>query len=116
MCDAWLLRRYWHSVLPDSCIQAHLGEEWKCFFAPKIYLSLKSKASKSIDPGRRNLCVLNLLHFSLAGPIFMVQWLFDEAQLMLLNINLTGRPFTESQWRFMHNLEQQTRATLRDVA
>ncbi|XP_075895273.1 inactive palmitoleoyl-protein carboxylesterase notum1b [Nelusetta ayraudi] len=83
--------RYWRSVLPETCIQTHLGEEWKCFFAPKIYLSLKS-------------------------PIFVVQWLFDEAQLILLNINLTGRPFTEGQWRFMHNLEQQTRATLRDVA
>lgn len=59
--------------------------------------------------------VLNELRVRLAGPIFVVQWLFDEAQLMLLNINLTGRPFTDGQWRFMHNLEQQTRATLQDV-
>lgn len=47
--------RYWHSVLPETCIQAHLGEEWKCFFAPKIYLSLKSKASEGIDPGTWDL-------------------------------------------------------------
>lgn len=41
--DAALLCRYWHSVLPETCIQAHLGEEWKCFFAPKIYPLIKSK-------------------------------------------------------------------------
>lgn len=46
----------------------------------------------------------------------MVQWLFDQAQLMLFNVNLTGGPFTEAQWRFLHQLEQQTRASLRDVA
>lgn len=57
--DSWLLCRYWHSVLPEACVQAHLGEEWKCFFAPKIYLSLKSKLLEGINTGRQDVCALN---------------------------------------------------------
>lgn len=49
------------------------------------------------------------------GPTFVVQWLFDEAQLMALSVNLTGQPVTEAQWRYIQSMEQQMRSTLRDV-
>uniref|UniRef100_A0A668VVF4 Notum, palmitoleoyl-protein carboxylesterase n=1 Tax=Oreochromis aureus TaxID=47969 RepID=A0A668VVF4_OREAU len=68
--------RYWGGLVPESCRQAHVGEEWNCFFGYKVYPTLKS-------------------------PVFVAQWLFDEAQLTVDNIHLTGQPIHEGQWRAM---------------
>ncbi|XP_076879681.1 inactive palmitoleoyl-protein carboxylesterase notum1b isoform X2 [Brachyhypopomus gauderio] len=82
--------RYWGSVVPERCRLAHTGEEWNCFFGYKVYPSLKS-------------------------PVFVVQWLFDEAQLTVDNIHLTGQPVQEGQWRYIQNLGSELRNTLKDV-
>ncbi|XP_036803957.1 palmitoleoyl-protein carboxylesterase notum1a [Oncorhynchus mykiss] len=82
--------RYWGSVVPESCRQTHIGEEWNCFFGYKVYPTLKS-------------------------PVFVVQWLFDEAQLTVDNIHLTGHPVHELQWRYIQNLGNELRNTLKDV-
>uniref|UniRef100_A0A674F8L2 Notum, palmitoleoyl-protein carboxylesterase n=1 Tax=Salmo trutta TaxID=8032 RepID=A0A674F8L2_SALTR len=82
--------RYWGSVVPESCRQTHIGEEWNCFFGYKVYPTLKS-------------------------PVFVVQWLFDEAQLTVDNIHLTGHPVHEGQWRYIQNLGNELRNTLKDV-
>ncbi|XP_041839873.1 inactive palmitoleoyl-protein carboxylesterase notum1b [Melanotaenia boesemani] len=82
--------RYWGGLVPESCRQAHVGEEWNCFFGYKVYPTLKS-------------------------PVFVVQWLFDEAQLTVDNIHLTGQPVHEGQWRYIQSLGQELRTTLRDV-
>ncbi|XP_026158295.1 inactive palmitoleoyl-protein carboxylesterase notum1b isoform X2 [Mastacembelus armatus] len=82
--------RYWGGLVPENCRQAHVGEEWNCFFGYKVFPTLKS-------------------------PVFVVQWLFDEAQLMVDNIHLTGHPVHEGQWRYIQNLGQELRSTLRDV-
>ena len=50
-----------------------------------------------------------------AGPVFVVQWLFDEAQLTVDNIQLTGQPVQEGQWRYIQNLGIELRNTLKDV-
>ncbi|KAK1886384.1 Palmitoleoyl-protein carboxylesterase notum1a [Dissostichus eleginoides] len=62
--------RYWGGLVPESCRQAHVGQEWNCFFGYKVFPTLKS-------------------------PVFVVQWLFDEAQLTVDNIHLTGQPVHE---------------------
>lgn len=49
------------------------------------------------------------------GPVFVVQWLFDEAQLTADNVHLTGQPVNEGQWRYIQNLGQELRSTLRQV-
>uniref|UniRef100_A0A8D2ZXP9 Uncharacterized protein n=1 Tax=Scophthalmus maximus TaxID=52904 RepID=A0A8D2ZXP9_SCOMX len=82
--------RYWGGLVPESCRQAHVGEEWNCFFGYKVYPTLKS-------------------------PVFVVQWLFDEAQLTVDNIHLMGQPVHEGQWKYIQNLGQELRSTLRDV-
>uniref|UniRef100_A0A8C7K0I1 Notum, palmitoleoyl-protein carboxylesterase n=1 Tax=Oncorhynchus kisutch TaxID=8019 RepID=A0A8C7K0I1_ONCKI len=64
--------------------QTHIGEEWNCFFGYKVYPTLKS-------------------------PVFVVQWLFDEAQLTVDNIHLTGHPVHEGQWRYIQNLGNELR-------
>nr|XP_024000694.1 palmitoleoyl-protein carboxylesterase notum1a-like [Salvelinus alpinus] len=91
-CDytSCFLSRYWGSVVPESCRQTHIGEEWNCFFGYKVYPTLKS-------------------------PVFVVQWLFDEAQLTVDNIHLTGHPVHEGQWRYIQNLGNELRNTLKDV-
>ncbi|XP_014842076.1 PREDICTED: palmitoleoyl-protein carboxylesterase notum1a-like [Poecilia mexicana] len=82
--------RYWGGLVPESCRQTHVEEEWSCFFGYKVYPTLKS-------------------------PVFVVQWLFDEAQLTVDNIHLTGQPLHEAQWSYIQNLGQELRSTLRDV-
>lgn len=51
----------------------------------------------------------------LSGPVFVVQWLFDEAQLTVDNIHLTGQPVQQGQWRYIQNLGIELRNTLKDV-
>uniref|UniRef100_A0AAQ4PR91 Notum, palmitoleoyl-protein carboxylesterase n=1 Tax=Gasterosteus aculeatus aculeatus TaxID=481459 RepID=A0AAQ4PR91_GASAC len=82
--------RYWGGLVPESCRQVHVGEEWNCFFGYKVFPTLKS-------------------------PVFVVQWLFDEAQLTADNVHLTGQPVNEGQWRYIQNLGQELRSTLRQV-
>ncbi|XP_030627169.1 inactive palmitoleoyl-protein carboxylesterase notum1b [Chanos chanos] len=82
--------RYWDGIVPEGCRLAHEGEEWNCFFGYKVYPTLKC-------------------------PVFVVQWLFDEAQLTVDNIHLTGQPVQEGQWRYIQNLGSELRKTLKDV-
>ncbi|XP_060946673.1 palmitoleoyl-protein carboxylesterase notum1a [Limanda limanda] len=82
--------KYWGGVVPERCQQTHQGEEWNCFFGYRVFPSIKS-------------------------PVFVVQWLFDEAQLTVDNIQLTGQPVQEGQWRYIQNLGIELRNTLKDV-
>ncbi|XP_066503092.1 inactive palmitoleoyl-protein carboxylesterase notum1b [Hoplias malabaricus] len=82
--------RYWGGVVPERCRLDHPGEEWNCFFGYKVFPTLKS-------------------------PVFVVQWLFDEAQLTVDNIHLTGQPVQEGQWRYIQNLGIELRNTLKNV-
>ncbi|XP_051904239.1 palmitoleoyl-protein carboxylesterase notum1a isoform X1 [Hippocampus zosterae] len=82
--------KYWGGVVPEKCRQAHEGEEWNCFFGYRVFPSIKS-------------------------PVFVVQWLFDEAQLTVDNVQLTGQPVQEGQWRYIQNLGAELRNTLKDV-
>ncbi|XP_058022994.1 palmitoleoyl-protein carboxylesterase NOTUM isoform X2 [Ahaetulla prasina] len=83
--------RYWHGLVPERCkMQFREGEEWNCFFGYKIYPTLQC-------------------------PVFVVQWLFDEAQLTVDNVHLTGQPVQEGQWLYIQNLGRELRNTLKDV-
>ncbi|KAK2874720.1 hypothetical protein QQF64_003312 [Cirrhinus molitorella] len=82
--------RYWNSVVPERCSRAYNGEDWNCFFGYKVQPTLKR-------------------------PVFVVQWLFDEAQLMVDNVHLTGQPVQEGQWRYIQNLGSELRNTLKNV-
>uniref|UniRef100_W5LMR8 Notum, palmitoleoyl-protein carboxylesterase n=1 Tax=Astyanax mexicanus TaxID=7994 RepID=W5LMR8_ASTMX len=82
--------RYWGGVVPERCRLAHTGAEWNCFFGYKVYPTLKS-------------------------PVFVVQWLFDEAQLTVDNVHLMGQPVQEDQWRYIQNLGIDLRNTLKNV-
>ncbi|XP_059989467.1 palmitoleoyl-protein carboxylesterase NOTUM isoform X2 [Lagenorhynchus albirostris] len=88
-CSMW--PRYWNGVVPERCRrQFKEGEEWNCFFGYKVYPTLRC-------------------------PVFVVQWLFDEAQLTVDNVHLTGQPVQEGQWLYIQNLGRELRNTLKDV-
>ncbi|XP_048871226.1 carboxylesterase notum2 [Brienomyrus brachyistius] len=83
--------RLWNGMIPEKCRQQYRkGEEWHCFFGPKLYSSLSS-------------------------PLFVVQWLFDEEQLRLENIYLGGQSLSEQQWTYMQNLGKELKNSLKDV-
>uniref|UniRef100_A0A3Q3WBK8 Notum, palmitoleoyl-protein carboxylesterase n=1 Tax=Mola mola TaxID=94237 RepID=A0A3Q3WBK8_MOLML len=82
--------KYWGGVVPGRCKKTHEGVEWNCFFGYRVFPSIKS-------------------------PVFVVQWLFDEAQLTVDNIQLTGQPVQEGQWRYIQNLGIELRNTLKDL-
>lgn len=42
----------------------------------------------------------------------MVEWLFDQAQMTLFNVDMTGRVITEGQWNYMHSTGQQMKMTV----
>ncbi|XP_036924539.1 palmitoleoyl-protein carboxylesterase NOTUM [Sturnira hondurensis] len=84
--------RYWNGLVPERCRrQFKEGEEWNCFFGYKIYPTLRC-------------------------PVFVVQWLFDEAQLTVDNVHLTGQPVQEGQWLYIQNVGRELRHTLKDVS
>ena len=53
----------------------------------------------------------HLLHF--AGPLFVFQWQFDEAQMRADNV---GAPATQAQWNFIHHQGRNLRTSLEGVA
>ncbi|XP_072915979.1 carboxylesterase notum2-like [Hemitrygon akajei] len=83
--------RLWNSVIPERCRQQFRREEWQCFFGHRIYSSLRS-------------------------PVFVVQWLFDEEQLKMENIQLGSQSLTENQWNYIQNLGRDLRNSLRSVS
>ena len=78
---------HWNGQVPASCAQRHSLEPWRCYFGYRLYQSLKT-------------------------PLFVVQWLYDEAQLIVDNI---GRPDTVGQWNYVNRLVNDLRGSLENV-
>lgn len=47
-----------------------------------------------------------------SGPTFLVQWLFDQVQLILLNTDVTGHLISEDQWNYIRSTGQELKNTL----
>jgi hypothetical protein len=78
---------YWNGQVPAACQAEHPDEPWRCYFGYRIYRTLKT-------------------------PLFVVQWVFDEAQMTVNNV---GNPVTRSQWNYIHKLGQDLRNSLENV-
>ncbi|KAF6095857.1 notum, palmitoleoyl-protein carboxylesterase [Phyllostomus discolor] len=84
--------RYWNGLVPERCRRRFPeGEEWNCFFGYKVYPTVRC-------------------------PVFVVQWLFDEAQLIVDNAYLNGPPVQEGQWLYIQNIGRELRHTFKDVS
>lgn len=79
---------HWNGQVPASCASRHPNEPWRCYFGYRAYPALRT-------------------------PLFVVQWLYDEAQLMVDNI---VRPGTLSQWNYVNRLAGEMRASLENVS
>ncbi|GLG96203.1 Palmitoleoyl-protein carboxylesterase NOTUM, partial [Gryllus bimaculatus] len=77
----------WRGRVPEPCRRAHAHEPWRCYFGYRLYPTL-------------------------AAPVFVFQWLFDEAQLAAENV---GAPLTHQQWEHVHRTGDALRQSLLNV-
>ncbi|XP_053327545.1 palmitoleoyl-protein carboxylesterase notum2-like [Spea bombifrons] len=83
--------RLWNGILPEKCKQQYTSEdEWQCFYGPKLYTSMKS-------------------------PIFVVQWLYDEEQLRIENIQPEFQSMNVNQWNNIQNIGQELKKSLHNI-
>lgn len=59
------------------------------------------------------LLLLLLFLFGLAAPLFIFQWLFDEAQMLADNV---GPPMSKEQWDYIHAVGDDLRRTFTNVS
>lgn len=78
----------WSSRVPSSCALHYPLEPWRCIFGYRLYPYLKS-------------------------PLFVFQWLYDEAQMHMDGVSLSQ---SQQQFKYMHTLGQQLRSTLENVS
>jgi len=77
----------WNGQVPPACALRHPSEPWRCYFGYRAYRTLQT-------------------------PLFVVQWLYDEAQLMADNI---ARPDTNGQWNYVNKVVNEMKASLENV-
>ncbi|EDV96089.1 palmitoleoyl-protein carboxylesterase NOTUM [Drosophila grimshawi] len=80
--------RLWQGLLPEDCTKVHPAEPWRCYFGYRLYPTLKT-------------------------PLFVFQWLFDEAQMSADNV---GAPVTPQQWNYIHEMGGALRSSLDNVS
>lgn len=79
--------RFWNGQVPQACASAYFTEPWRCYFGYRTYQTLTT-------------------------PLFVVQWLYDEAQLMFDHIT---RPGTSGQWNYVNKVVNEMKRSLENV-
>ncbi|XP_024085339.1 uncharacterized protein LOC106665292 [Cimex lectularius] len=77
----------WDGQMPKTCKAKYKHEPWRCFFGYRLYPTLLT-------------------------PLFVFQWLFDEAQMTADNV---GAPMTKQQWDYVHKMGDSLRTSFRNV-
>ena len=78
----------WQGQTPDECWTRHRAHPWKCYFGYHLYASLQT-------------------------VVFVVQHLFDEAQIMVDNV---GPPVHGDQWQYIYRLGLHMKKSLANVS
>ncbi|XP_030747705.1 palmitoleoyl-protein carboxylesterase NOTUM [Sitophilus oryzae] len=78
----------WEGKVPRRCREQYLSEPWRCYFGYRLYPTLKT-------------------------PLFVFQWLFDEAQMDADNV---GAPVTKQQWDYIHKMGDALRHSFQNVS
>ncbi|XP_076267774.1 palmitoleoyl-protein carboxylesterase notum isoform X2 [Rhynchophorus ferrugineus] len=79
---------FWAGKVPRRCKESYKDEPWRCYFGYRLYPTLKT-------------------------PLFVFQWLFDEAQMDVDNV---GTPVTKQQWDYVHKMGDALRHSLKSVS
>ncbi|XP_013107487.2 palmitoleoyl-protein carboxylesterase NOTUM [Stomoxys calcitrans] len=77
----------WKGLLPEACVEQYKAEPWRCYFGYRLYPTMKT-------------------------PLFVFQWLFDEAQMRADNV---AAPVTPHQWNYIHAMGGALRSSLDNV-
>ncbi|CAB0009141.1 unnamed protein product [Nesidiocoris tenuis] len=77
----------WEGQVPSACRSVYQGEPWRCFFGYRLYPTV-------------------------TAPLFVFQWLFDEAQMTADNV---GAPMTKQQWDYVHKMGDSLRNSFKNV-
>ncbi|CAG2115682.1 unnamed protein product, partial [Medioppia subpectinata] len=80
--------KMWNSRVPAACAAQYTREPWRCLFGYRLYPTLRT-------------------------PLFVFQWLYDEAQMHLDGVSLTH---SQQQFKYIHSLGRQLRASLENVS
>ncbi|NP_001161614.1 notum protein precursor [Saccoglossus kowalevskii] len=81
--------KLWSGQVPARCSEEYsYNDQWKCFFGYRIYPTLQT-------------------------PVFIFQWLYDEAQLV---VGMTGPPAKLEHWNYMQQLGRELRHSLKNVS
>ncbi|XP_071535914.1 uncharacterized protein [Panulirus ornatus] len=80
-------QKLWQGRIPDLCREEYPQHPWYCYFGYRVYPSLKS-------------------------PLFVFQWVFDEAQMTADNV---GKPTSKEQWDYIHGIGERLRKTFENV-
>ncbi|KAJ1532031.1 hypothetical protein ONE63_000665 [Megalurothrips usitatus] len=78
----------WRARVPAACAAHYRAEPWRCYFGYRLYPTIRA-------------------------PLFIFQWLFDEAQMTADNV---GAPVTKQQWDFIHKMGDNFRTTFKNVS
>ncbi|KAI4485879.1 hypothetical protein M0804_006368 [Polistes exclamans] len=78
----------WKARIPHNCVVKHPDEPWRCYFGYRLYPTL-------------------------TAPLFVFQWIFDEAQMSVDNV---GAPVTKQQWDYIHKMGDSLRQTFENVS
>ncbi|XP_049782717.1 palmitoleoyl-protein carboxylesterase NOTUM [Schistocerca cancellata] len=78
----------WQGQLPARCVQKYSSDPWNCYFGYRSYPML-------------------------SAPLFVFQWLFDEAQMTADNV---GIPVTKQQWDYIYKMGDSLRTTFQNVS
>ncbi|XP_055338255.1 carboxylesterase notum2-like [Paramacrobiotus metropolitanus] len=80
--------KLWNGDIPDRCRKLYRHEPWKCYFGFKLYPVIQT-------------------------PLFVFQWLYDEAQLMAANVFV---PRTKAHGTYVQTLRQTMVDSLNNIS
>ncbi|XP_057374121.1 palmitoleoyl-protein carboxylesterase notum1-like [Daphnia carinata] len=78
----------WNGQVPSACKGQYAAQPWRCYFGHHLHRTLKT-------------------------PLFIFQWLFDEAQMLADNV---GPPMSKEQWDYIHAVGDDLRRTFANVS
>lgn len=97
----------WQGKVPRRCRALYPNEPWRCYFGYRLYPTLRGKF-----PRNSHQKPSNQPPHLLPAPLFVFQWLFDEAQMTVDNV---GSPVTKQQWDYIHKMGDALRHSFRNV-
>lgn len=102
----------WQGKVPASCAAHYPTEPWRCYFGYRMYPFLTGRmGSRTLPLSYPVKPALNAS--SVAAPLFVFQWLFDEAQMAADKV---GAPVTKHQWDYIHKMGDTLRHTFQNVS